>query len=1779
MALTKADLKERKKAELEKEQAEFEEKKEKEKIYKEKKEKEKEKKAALEAKQKTEATPKTESQTEITPKKTANNAAGKAQQFSTIANRPAYFSAKAVSSEAEKNYNNLSISPVQRGRQAVGENIARAAGVKQETLDNIKAEAISKFGKDVFSESVDSGVANLISNTVGGLDFLSKLTPAGYVTNKLYGDEHNPLSIINEPIQQWKQKEAAEAMEAAEKTGKGKSAEISSQIITTVTEAIPDIVLSLATMGGSKAVTAVGKGTKALTAAGKGAKALTSAKTFLPAVKQAAVSTVKNPSFWLNFEQMLYPEYEAAIASGASEDEANITALLSAFGQASIESGSGYQKLPDAGANSVRKAVFDYVKSAVEEGNEEVVQSIVSGITQKIVFDHDKDLVSTTSGEDAVFNMADAFDEWLLGTLAGGIMSAPGGLLNTSNTIPAQQNVATGEPTFTPPTAPVTEIPSIAENNIPKVETNVSAEAPVTPVEPPVIETENVTPKTQNEQEGAFANVGETNANKPLAKGVFDKKIGTSRNLATQEDINNYVDYSFEYSNKAKQDPEHLPEKQISQIKYGKTNDRLVNDVESIYGVDVDGYYHTLVDNDIRHIKNSHGEGTNEKYPITAEDIKQIPDIVNNYDNVYVVTKENGSQGIYYEKRHNGTTYYLETIKEGNTLANKQMIKVGTGDIPDIAGLKEEIKKRRTPPAPSGDKPLGYTSETAWEDRSSNNKIPQDEIVVNTENNGTQTGDGGFGENTVGAAQSNPASYAHLQNEYGVFEPGEQPLARDPNVPLKDAQGNRVSQSVRTIMEAKITPDELIPAFEKEVTAGTFQNMGTTNKEAVEKAAQRIANKPFEEAVNEFRTLYSDDKVLSKDDVVFGEVLYSMAAQNGETKTAMELASLLVSNSSRTGDAMQAQRILKRLSPEGRLYHAQRITDKFNKDKHQKNEIKLSEETVKKVLNAKTDEEIEAANDAVAEDIANQIDRGFLNDFAGIVNSWRYFSMLGNPRTHIRNFFGNLAFLPVRKIKNVVKAGIENIAYKEGWIDEKTATVKLASKENRDFAKKSFEKNKKTLLSGGNFRFESEIDSKIEPFRLTGKETPFKKFLNTVLTPARKVAEFNSNALDAEDVLFLKNAYIDSFTQYLTANKIDAQNITPEQITKAENYAAAEAAKATYRDYSAISSALEKLSNTTIPIGKDKKALEIFGIKVKPFKFFVEANIPFRKTPINVTARGIEYSPVGLAKALAVDGYLLKKGDITANEMIDHISSGLTGSGVVALGAALALKGILTAGEKEDENEQAFDELQGKQNYALNIGDGSYTIDWLSPTAIPLFIGAEAVQAAKEEYGDDPKWNQIAYSLLKNLDTIADPILELSMLDNLDKLLSGNYGKGGKAIEGLMKDTATSYVLQLIPALSSQIAQTMDGTRRNAYYVDKTDNIDDDWQELIQRAKAKIPGLSKELPAYVDALGREQKQSDNIGVRILENFISPGFYKKREVTEADEMLKQLFAGTGDSSVLPKKFAKSFEVDGENLNLSGKQYVEASKVAGQTKYDMLNQLVADEDFKKLSSEQKASIVSDVYSYANVKGKQEVSNYTTDTKWYKNIEEAKSKYGISNADYLIAKNAYSNIEGNDKTAKAKMIDQLVADKGTSAKQDVALMEYIAGVDMSKYEKATSEPSKQLALYKIKNDANKNNIEQIQKEFKEDVYGAREIYYKSEGDWNYNIDDVIDNGKNRDKKVPVFERFEFSDKEITQGYNAVIGLNNKDDMINALTYALGSKKKATTFYNILKGKKGYK
>ncbi len=270
------------------------------------------------------------------------------------------------------------------------------------------------------------------------------------------------------------------------------------------------------------------------------------------------------------------------------------------------------------------------------------------------------------------------------------------------------------------------------------------------------------------------------------AQGIFDEKVGTPENIATQKEIDEFVDYSYKFGIYAKTE-KPIP-KQKDRISIAPVAPAEAEYIKNASGIDISNMTHVLRDNDIRHVKKSHGEDTNEKFPVTAEDQKKIPEIIRDYDDILFVDGGD-KKGIVYVKRHNGVTYYLEAVREDeNALVNKQMIKVSTGTIPDIKGIKEAINKKWGSDSSPNDSekaiPRVYVRDV-WNESSFVNSLSREEQIVNRD--------------------SSPKS----DTEESIF---------DADVPMLHIDG-----SVRTYAEYKAEQDAAAQA-ENSTTAGEAQD-------------------------------------------------------------------------------------------------------------------------------------------------------------------------------------------------------------------------------------------------------------------------------------------------------------------------------------------------------------------------------------------------------------------------------------------------------------------------------------------------------------------------------------------------------------------------------------------------------------------------------------------------------------------------------------------------------------------------------------------------------------------------------------------------------------------------------------------------------------------------------------------------------------------------------------------------------------------------------------------
>ncbi len=232
---------------------------------------------------------------------------------------------------------------------------------------------------------------------------------------KELGWENNPFSNLAEAQQQIA--DAAQEYYGKNMRSATKGQKIVDELGTTTVAALPQAIMAMMTMGGSaEAQLATGGAGAAATLPGIVGNAKTSAVT----AQQMARAMAKDPNFWLAFSQVAGQNYQNAKADGASDWEANAFAMANGLVNAAVEVGGGIQKLPGELQVS-ESALKSWIKSAAEEGQEEVVQGVLERALQNLIYNKGNKVFSTKD-EDAVLNPVTGAKEFGLGMTVGGIL-------------------------------------------------------------------------------------------------------------------------------------------------------------------------------------------------------------------------------------------------------------------------------------------------------------------------------------------------------------------------------------------------------------------------------------------------------------------------------------------------------------------------------------------------------------------------------------------------------------------------------------------------------------------------------------------------------------------------------------------------------------------------------------------------------------------------------------------------------------------------------------------------------------------------------------------------------------------------------------------------------------------------------------------------------------------------------------------------------------------------------------------------------------------------------------------------------------------------------------------------------------------------------------------------------------------------------------------------------------------------------------------------------------
>lgn len=902
-----------------------------------------------------------------------------------------------------------------------------------------------------------------------------------------------------------------------------------------------------------------------------------------------------------------------------------------------------------------------------------------------------------------------------------------------------------------------------------------------------------------------------------------------------------------------------------------------------------------------------------------------------------------------------------------------------------------------------------------------------------------------------GASRLNDG-YDALSERYGTIPAGENPF-RESAMPQSTTGEDRVSRTARTIYEAEATPDARLGDIRQAVVDGKLSYVPVSNSTLEAEARQSIEYKGWNESLRDWTADVRSGKVNPKL-IAMGEALINNAGNSSMSGADyISLVSDFNQLVSGTAQALQAVRIFKTLTPEAKLFALQRsaqsIADKLNEETKKQYNIEISDDLADRFLAQTTDEGRNAVIEEIQQSIADQIPSTWQERWDAL----RYTNMLGNFKTQIRNVGGNTVMLATRFAKDRVAATLETAAsILTGGKFERTKSLivnpKLMKEAKADFANV-------VDIAKGEGKYQSvraQMDKGIQDKR--------RIFKSGFMEAYRKATNW---AMDKGDEVFLGAIYSDAMAGWLQAHGIKSlSEATEEQLDAARTYAIKEAQEATFRDNNSVSNFVSGFDRNWGQHGKAGKVAQKL----------TQGIVPFRKTPANVAVRAVEYSPLGLAYSVFKAANAKNSGTSGA-EVINSFAKGATGTALAAAGYFLARAG-LARGVDDDEDESALNKLNGRLDWSIRIGDMDVSLSQLAPMSIPFFMGVR-LQELTEDGVNPSDIGNILFA------TISDPMLEMSMLQGVNDALDGlsrNSNTPGAAIDFAVNALLGYYTQGLSNGLLSQLEQALTENRQTIY-------TDSDDPYLPANLQYKLGQFTSRFPAhlipgghgyhqqdYLDAFGNTQSNGSG-AERAFNAFLNPVFTSKIHEDDTAAELGRLMEDNKNvdnfPSVNPERPQRSTTVNGEKLTAD--EYQQYAKAAGNISQDMIQDFMRSGEYRKLGDEDRAQVVSDIYSYAREQAAKQILNtrgtrdedITTTWKWGK--ADNAMNAGLSFGQYEAVKNgretntdnsfgiAVNKLDGLSDGDKLKALETfLPADK--NGKRSATVRRYEAAMEAGLY-----------------------------------------------------------------------------------------------------------------------------
>ncbi len=728
------------------------------------------------------------------------------------------------------------------------------------------------------------------------------------------------------------------------------------------------------------------------------------------------------------------------------------------------------------------------------------------------------------------------------------------------------------------------------------------------------------------------------------------------------------------------------------------------------------------------------------------------------------------------------------------------------------------------------------------------------------------------------------------------------------------------------------------------------------NKELLSTAQKRIDDDP-EGALE--HVLHGGE--VNDESVAMGIDLLRRFNNSGDTARAVDLVENLAPQLTEAGRTVQAASLLGRLTPEGALIYTQRIINKAAGAAKEKPK-KITPQTAGEItdLAKKANEAIPGSRDQAVKtaQLAKRINQEVPPGWGQRISSLQTIMQLLNPKTFIRNLGGNVGFGGIESVKDIVATPLDmGVSLISG---KRTKTIPNPITQTKGYVEGLKEGTSDALRGIDTTAQAGKFDTAKTPSFATKSEDNIIK--KVIFKPLDFLERATNLTLKATDRASYRAAYDETLSQLTRLNKLDAPTDEMKELADMDGL------YRTFQDKTIASEAFSRIKSG-FNVGKS------FGLG--------DFVLKYPKTPGNILARGIEYSPIGFFSSAVNLGKLVfgsQAGTIKAQKaFVESTARATTGSvALLGTGAILYQMGIITGKPDTDPDIKALEKTEGMGDYRLNAsalkrfllegfdkekakpktGDTILSYDWFQPQSIGFAMGAD-IEANK---GINPM--SLVGTLLGSMSSAANTLVEQPLVSGMSRLF--NYGD----LPGGVSQTIASAPSSFSPTLLNQVKQYLDNTSRDPDDPDLA-------KKGINLVKNRLPLLNRDLPTAYDSKGEAKETYQNDTNNFVNVFLNPAFVSKLENDNPEiQEVMRLFDETGEATQAPKQAEKTLKINGESKKLTAEEKQEYQQYIGVKTMKYFQQAMQKDTYKNMDDEEKVKALGNIITDVSMAAKVEI-----------------------------------------------------------------------------------------------------------------------------------------------------------------------------------------------------------